>query len=326
MSHMTQSESRPGNPSAITASRALFIKLGSKGEWEEECIRDGTLRLKYAEVPSPLCHSAVESDDWSAVEKALGAITQHDGARSRHLNQIRDFYTAGRDVLWVTFHADRLWWCFSGAEVQGLNDGSKVRRVVADWSDLDLLGRPLYKRCLSGRILAVQAFQGTICAVPCVSYLVAKLNGVLEPHVAAVQSALQSLQNALIPIIRGLHPEDFEVLVDLIFRHSGWQRLGSIGKTQKAIDIELFSPVTHEYAAVQVKSTCGASELEAYRTSFSEMRGYTRFYFVTHSAPDVVRRAATSVDDPNFVFWDAEQVASRAVSAGLTSWLLDKAS
>jgi len=39
----------------IDASNALYIKLGESGMWEADCIRDGTLRLGYDDLPHELC-------------------------------------------------------------------------------------------------------------------------------------------------------------------------------------------------------------------------------------------------------------------------------
>jgi hypothetical protein len=55
------------------------------------------------------------------------------------------------------------------------------------------------------------------------------------------------------------------------------------------------------------------------------MRGYSRFYFVTHSPSEALRSEALAADDRDFVLWDVGHLASQAVRGGLTGWLLDKA-
>lgn len=55
------------------------------------------------------------------------------------------------------------------------------------------------------------------------------------------------------------------------------------------------------------------------------MRGFSRFYFVTHSPNADLRREAGAADDPDFILWDVERLAAQAVRGGLTGWLLDKA-
>ena len=305
----------------VTADRALFIKLGEGGCWEAECLDMGTLRFGYREVPHEIC----EAGEWGKAEKHILSFSRDKGAATRHLNQLKQFYQATESVLWITFHSDRLWWCFSTNGVSALPGNDKVRQTVDGWKDADIDGKPLLKGTLSGRLLAVQGFQGTICSVSELHYLLHKINGTVEPHVALAQDAYEKLQAALLPIIRKLHPKDLETLTDLIFRQSGWQRVGVSGGTEKDIDLDLISPVTGERIAVQVKSKAKAATWSDYRGKYADMRGYSRFYFVTHSPSDDLCKAAAAADDPAFILWGAETLASQAIRGGLTGWLLDKA-
>jgi hypothetical protein len=323
---VTNKKPKESSEGPIRADRALFIKLGEGGRWEAECLNNGTLRFGYQEIPHAVCEQARISGDWSAVETASRSFSKDKGSATRHVNQVREFYEAGDDVLWITFYSDRLWWCFSKREVEGLSDDGKSRRVTKAWSDEDINGQPLLKGQLSGRLLTVQGFQGTICSVSELGYLLHKINGTAEPHVAAAQTAFENLQSALIPIIKGLHHKDLEILIDLIFRQSGWQRVGVSGETEKDIDLDLISPVTDERVAVQVKSKASAFAWRSYREKYADMRGYTRFYFVTHSPTAALLQEAAAADDPGFILWDAQKIAWHSVRGGLTGWLLDKAS
>ena len=305
----------------IKAERALFIKLGEGGMWESGCLRDGNLRFGYQEIPHDLCVAG----DWPEVERVVREFSKDQGAATRHVNQVRQFYEADESVLWITFHADRLWWCFSEREVLLLPGNEKSRRVVGKWNDCDVVGEHLLKGKLSGKLLAVQKFRGTICTVSELGYLLHRINGTVEPHVAAAQTAFERLQEALIPIIRDLHEKDLEILTDLIFRQAGWQRVGVSGGTEKDIDLDLISPVTGERIAVQVKSSAKADVWRAYREKYADMRGYSRFYFVTQSPSGALRTEAAAADDLDFILWDVGHLASQAVRGGLTGWLLDKA-
>ncbi len=309
-------------PSAITAPRALFIKLGEAGGWEADCIARGELRFGYHPVP----HEACLAGRWGEVESALREISRDAGAVTRHLKQVRDFYEAAEDVVWVTFFADRLWWCRSRPGVTRHPNGDKTRAVVGAWSDQDLAGEPLLKGRLSGKLLALQMYRGTICSVGELSYLLHKINATAEPHVARAQAAFEALQQALHPIIRSLHPKDLEILVDLVFRQAGWQRVGVSGGVEKDIDLDLISPVTGERIAVQVKADTRVAEWNAYRQKYADMRGFSRFYFVTPSTRPELLEAARQGEDASYVFWGIEQIAAQAVRGGLTGWLLDKAS
>ncbi len=305
----------------VTANNALFIKLGEGGRWESECLKAGTLRFGYREMPHEVCVSG----GWAEVERTARGFSKDRGSATRHVNQVRQFYETDEKTLWVTFHSDRLWWCFSSHGVSALDGNEKERRVIGKWNDSDIFGEPLLKGKLSGRLLAVQGFQGTICSVSELDYLLHKINGTVEPHVAEAQAAYEELQRKLIPIIKKLHPKDLEILTDLVCRQSGWQRVGVSGGTEKDIDLDLISPVTGERIAVQIKSRANADVWRAYREKYADMRGFSRFYFVTHSPNETLRNEAMAADDPAFILWDVERLAAQAVRGGLTGWLLDKA-
>lgn len=305
----------------ISASAALFIKLGEGGRWAAECLREGTLRFGYREIQHKVC----AAHDWAEVGRQTLQFSKDRGAATRHTNQIRQFYETPDTTLWITFHSDRLWWCFSTENVRSRQGNEKERDVIGCWRDTDINGVHLIKSRLSGKLLTVQGFQGTICSVSDLDYLLHKINGTVQPHVADAQIAFENLVAALIPIVKKLHWKDLEILIDLIFRQSGWQRVGVAGGTEKDIDLDLISPVTQERIAVQVKSTAKADVYRAYRDKYADMRGFSRFYFATHSpAKDLVKEAAAA-DDPSFVFWGPEEITQLTVRNGLTGWLIDKA-
>ena len=70
-----------------------------------ECLDKNMLKVSYKEVS----HEDCRWGRWANVEKQLGEIRTDKGAIRRDLNQIRTFYEAGEDVMWVTFHGDHLW-------------------------------------------------------------------------------------------------------------------------------------------------------------------------------------------------------------------------
>lgn len=305
----------------IEAKEALFIKLGEGGEWESDCIRNGTLRLGYHELPHDLCSSS----SWTKV-RASFPEGSNQGSVTRHINQVRLFYEAPETTLWITFHSDRLWWGFSNREIIQLSDRSKVRTVIGPWRDADINGVPLIKGRLSGKLLTVQGFQGTICSVAERDYLLHKINGTSEPHVVEAQIALEGLITALVPIIKNLHPKDLETLTDLIFRQAGWQRTGVAGEVEKDIDLDLLSPITQERIGIQVKAKASLSVYRSYQAKFADMRGFSRFYFVTHSPDKSLQASLAGASDNSFVFWGVEQLAQQAARNGLIGWLIDKAS
>ncbi len=113
---------------------------------------------------------------------------------------------------------------------------------------------------------------------------------------------------------------------DLIFRQAGWQRTGVAGEVEKDIDLDLLSPITQERIGIQVKSKASLSLYRSYQAKFADMKGFSRFYFVTHSPEKSIQRNLVGTSDNSFVFWGVEQLAQQAARNGLIGWLIDKAS
>ncbi|RPH53757.1 MAG: hypothetical protein EHM84_03225 [Lysobacterales bacterium] len=176
---------------------------------------------------------------------------------------------------------------------------------------------------MSGSLLAVQAYRGTICAVD-QSYVVHKINGANPPLVDAASRALTTLIEALQPIVERLHARDLEVLVDLIFRNAGWNRVGVLAETETDIDLALESAVTGERIAVEVKARASISDYRDYSARYAAMVGFDRFYFVTHSAIAGLEKEGASARRTGVNFWGSRSLAERAAHSGLAQWLIDK--
>ncbi|MCX6894351.1 MAG: hypothetical protein NTZ16_02345, partial [Verrucomicrobia bacterium] len=145
----------------IRASEVYFIKLGSKGGWEDECIRKRILRLGFREFN----HQACKEGRWKRAlpDSLRRRLTQ--GKATDYLRQVKTFYESGDDVLWITFFRNRMWWCFAAKPVKRLADGDKIRRVTGQWKDRDINGNPLSFDKVSGKLLKVRGYQSTICSV-----------------------------------------------------------------------------------------------------------------------------------------------------------------
>lgn len=314
----------------ITCTQAIFIKLGSGNKWADECFEGHFVRLDYSEIPHALAIGLPENDEvvfTTAREVGLGTTA---GASRIHVNQLCKFYESGEKVLWFTFHANRLYWCFSKKAVTAeIVDGKELKRrsVIGKWSDANVLGETLWKSKLSGNLLKTEGFRGTICTLPgdVRDYLENKINGTVAPRVMQAQTAQQTLINALVPVIQHLHHADFEILVDLIFMYGGLQRVGISGGTEKDIDLDLVSPITGEQIAVQVKSAANLAVWDAYAKIAHGMTNYSRFYFVTHSPDKALQEVAKIQETTQYRYWDGDELARQVIRSGLTGWMLDKA-
>ncbi len=302
----------------INPSKVRYIKLGAGGDWEKWCIDNGAIRLGYE---SPY-HQESLLGHWDKVrEHWLKARNWNEGAATRDINQIRDFYELSEDDLWITFYQRRLWWCRASKEVEELDDGSRIRRVIGKWSCENVLGQPLAIENIDGRVTKVQGFRGTICGIELEDYLINKINGVIQPEVQKAKANLDALKNNIKDLIMGLWWKDFELLIDLIFSASGWQRISVLGRTEKDIDLDIFSPVTQKRAFVQIKSKSDLPTFKYYISLFEEYEQYDEMYYVVHTTDS----SLMGIDlKDNIHLLDISRIAELVINSGLVNWLITK--
>jgi hypothetical protein len=306
----------------LTASSVRFIKLGEKGGWEADCIegKEPCIRLGFCSKQ----HRESLAGDWAAVLRYWSTTGgKKKGKATEFTNQVKAFYTADNQTLWITFYQRKLWWCFTSPLVKELPDGTRVRRVIGQWRCQDLLGRDLYVDDLSGALTKVRGFRGTICTVSQSAYLLRRLNGDLPPEVSAARACLQQLESALQGLIPRLGWKDFELLCDLIFTQAGWQRISSLGKTEKTIDMELLAPVTGRRAVVQIKSQADLPTFLKCQQQLLSLPGQPEVYFVVHTpSPELAAHNPKS----KVILITSERLAALIVSSGLSQWLIQKTS
>ncbi|SIT49264.1 conserved hypothetical protein [Paraburkholderia piptadeniae] len=304
--------------SSLKPSAVKFIKLGYGGEWEAQCLSSGTLRFGYHETPDDLCVRG----DWEAVRELwIGLRNGNGGTATRDTDQIRAFYTTGPDSVFITFSGGYLYWCQPVGQVEVLDDGSRLRRTLCGWHNRSLAGVPLTMDRLSGHLLKVQGFRGTICNVDARDYLVRKINDEPLPEVSAAIAAEAAHKLAIVDLCRLLTWQDFELLVDLLFSTSGWRRTGAVGRTQKTVDLELELPTTGEKAFVQVKSDATVASLSEYVEQFGSSAAYARMFFVWHTGALPEHTAIEGV-----TLLGPTRLAQLILDSGLSRWLREKVS
>lgn len=300
----------------LTATKAYFIKLGRAGIWETESLRDGILRFGYKEADYDRCLRG----DWRAEWEFWNDFRENAGAATRDVNQIKIFYEADETCLFITFAGGLLYWCRPTGLVERVDDGHR-RSTVDGWHSTSMHGTSLTTDRLSGHLLKVQMYRGTICEVKPIDYLLRKLNDELSPEMAAAEEAEEQLMAAIVGLMRLLTWQDFELLVDLVFSTSGWRRVGVVGRAQKTVDLELALPSTGERAFVQVKSQADGAALKDYIARHSSTEAYDRMFFVWHTG------SISETDDTEDVTLIGPTKLSRMVlDAGLSSWLREKVS
>jgi hypothetical protein len=304
----------------IKAKSAYFIKLGRKGAWEEDCIlHSQTIKLGFH---NPL-HSECLVGKWDEVYEYWIEQGKTKGKATQIKNQIKAFYESDEETLWITFFRRRMYWCFAEKKVIQLADGARIRNVRGEWCYHDIEGYPLKLENLSGKLIKVQGFQGTICSVRELEYLIRRINHQKLPEVQKAEDTLAILLRDIEPLIKNLTWKDFELLVDLIFTHAGWQRVSTLGKMEKSIDLDLMSPVTGNRAFVQIKSKSGRDVFENYIEQYRSMDEFNEMYFVVHTADNSLSEWQ---DEPDIKLWDVTKLSKLVINSGLISWLMKKAS
>jgi hypothetical protein len=302
----------------ITPTVVQFIKLGEAGEWERECISDGTIRFGYHQTPDNLCVEGRWKDIheiWLRLRDGRKAVATSD------VRQIKAFYTAGAETVFITFWGGYLYWCRPTGQVDVLEDGSRIRRTIEGWKNTSINGVQLTTDHLSGDLLKVQGYRGTICNVSAQEYIVRKINDEDLHAVSAAKQAEEEYLNAIKNLCQLLTWQDFELLIDLIFSASGWRRTSIVGKTQKTLDLELELPTTSEKAFVQIKSRADLDALSQYEKRFREATAYKRMFFIWHSGSlsESIKVEGITLIGPN-------KLAELILDSGLTRWLRKKVS
>lgn len=306
----------------------LYIKLGKGGEWEEQCITNGTLRIGFKNDSHERCLGG----DWDTIREARVKRGKNPGPATHSKNQIQLFYESDEKVLWVTFWKGSLYWCFAKPQVIQLrnmknkeDNDTKIRHVLKPWSNRDVNGNPLWMSRLSGKLLAKQAFRGTISPIKegDMEYLVDKINGIEPPHAEIAKKALADLEQKLEVVIKSLDPKDFEILIDLIFRQMGFRRVSVLGEQMKDLDLVLRSPMDEELYGVQVKSHASLATFRRFKDEqVKAMDGFTRFCFAVHTPdPDLAKVTDTS----QMKLLLPARIAHLSVQYGLAQWVIDKA-
>ncbi|WP_320110744.1 DUF6508 domain-containing protein [Draconibacterium orientale] len=300
-------------------SKILFIKLGKGNEFAQECIENNYIKLDYRTVNHELCIK----NQWERVQDFfINEEKTKKQVATSHTNQIKQFYTEGETTLWLTFNGNKLWWCFSKLDITVNEDNTKTRPTIGKWFESDILGNPLLTSNLSGKLLKTHGYQGTICNISESEYVINKLKGKDKEEIKEVKIALNTVKTKLAILIKHLQPQDFEILVDLIFRQMGWQRVSVLGKDLKTFDLELFSPITQERAGVQIKTGADLNKFKFYQKEFETMTDYDKFFFIVSSPQKDLMSFKN--EDKKIKLYLTEDVANLTLSAGLTNWVIQK--
>lgn len=301
----------------ISSKKAYYVKLGQAGTWAKSSFKKNIIRIGWPHQSL----ADINLGKWGKIQQQLEAQTSDKGTATRSCRALKTLCESTPEDLWITFHDARLWWC-KVAEGEILEDNISKFRKVDRWCSENIFGESLLITQIPGRIAKTQGFQATICKVKEVDELVRLINRQASVEYTAILHSKMALCQHVESGLRRLHWKDFETLVDLVFRATGWRRVSVLGETMKFSDIELEEPITGEMYQVQVKSTATPKDLKHYADSFSGGK-YRKLFFVVHTPDKRVSSVALPEDDSVQLVLP-ERLAEMVVEAGLLGWLMNK--
>jgi hypothetical protein len=307
----------------IAFRNAYYIKLGRGGSWEKDSISHSLLRIGWSKQTI----DDINAGRWIEIEQQLRAehADKPQQVATTDLNRLRDIAQSNSNDIWITFHGAKLWWArlaSSGVEQDKI---SKYRRVQGAWSDKSLKGQSLNTAELPGKLAQLQGFRGTVCRVSEEELLRRVLVGDRSPIALEISAHRKHLADAAKRAIEQLHWKDYETLVDLVLRDTGWIRVSILGQQVKGYDLELREPITQDKYLVQVKSRASLKDLMESVAQFfpdSTSGDYKKIFFAVHTpAKDLL----DTTDIPDCVeLIPPQQLADLVIDAGLSRWLEEK--
>lgn len=301
----------------ITCKNAYFVKLGRNGIWEKSSIKKELIRIGWRHQTL----NDINRGRWDKIQRQIEKEAKDKGSATRDCRALRMLCESTPDDIWITFHANHLWWC-KVEEPKIREDKISKYRKVQGWSCKDRDGNPLLTTQIPGRLAKIQRFAGTICKVKEAEELSRLINRQHSSEYVAVAHSREVLCRHVQTAIRRLHWKDFETLVDLLFRETGWRRVSVLGEAMRFSDIELEEPITRDMYQVQVKSKATLREFQEYADNFGGGK-YRKLFFIVHT-PDQKLAEFTQTDTTRVEILPPKRIAEMVVDLGLVTWLMNK--
>lgn len=309
----------PDTNNVTLDSNVRYIKLGDGGRYARECIENGYARLGYDSVS----HETCKAGRWDEI----------DSGHKR--GALQEFYEDDEETIWITFHGGMMYWTRLKSEVRSIDEDSyfKVRDCVGGWHNEGGDGTSLEEYKISGELLKVKNYRGTICEPSGSEVALRLITEQLPESVKELQSSREETHGAVTEVIKRFNPDDLELLVDLVVRESGFQRRFQLGGRREVVDLEAENPLTDEVMYIQVKTESSLGDVESFRDDIAGTNEYPgdKYYFVTTKPGSDLFDSGhqeTGADDesPSVELVDAERLAEWILDVGLTKWVMEKAS
>lgn len=304
----------------VEVEQAFYVKLGPGGCWAEDAIAQNKFRVGWELIDL----GDMNERRWPAVRRQVKSPLRgkSKGVITADFNALKRVIESTSDDLWITFHNNSLWWTMLKNGQMRRDTLSTYRLTARPWSNRSITGRELTISNIPGSISQLQGYRATICSVAELDVLLRTINGDESPAANGLRERQLDLVKTVAEAIQTLHWKDFETLVDLIFRASGWQRTSVLGQHAQGLDLELIEPIMKDRYVVQVKSRAGAAELQETLSQFRNSAHRTIF-FIVHT-PDESLRRLSQRQNKRLRLLLAADLAQMTIDAGLLSWIEEK--
>ena len=328
---MTQiASSGLGMPSTVR-----YIKLGSGNSGtDNRCINDCISYIGFGTDDDQLFELASKGlwDEFKNLQyerDVVGSVQARKQRATSATNQVRAFFEAGDDTLWITFFGGFMYHArLSNSSRPVISNELRgcTRAIAGAWSNRDEQNKELKVENLSGNLTKIRGYKGTSCTLSNdqFDYLLTRLSGKVPSYIERINKSQEELIDGVKSAIKTLQPKDFELLVEILFS-TFLRRIGKAGGSEKFIDItyeERMSP--DQVVAVQVKSHASREIVVEYCQSV-EFERYKDVYIVFHT-PDFLDLDDLLEAQPTLKVVDVHGLARLVVDSGLIHWLKEKTS
>ena len=306
----------------INFSKAYYIKLGKGNIWAEDSINNDKIRIGWKDQTI----GDIKNANWEKIKEELLSETKNSSTATRDLNALKNL-VSNDDKIFISFFDSKMYWCKPKNGTINSDTISKYILVDGKWNCTDISGNTTFHiNQISGKLSKYQGFRATCCLIGKqfdeTNYLKRLINNEKSAEYLSISEHSQALNKIIEKQIQQLHPKDFEILVDLIFRQAGWKRYSVLGDTMEFFDLILEEIISKSRYGIQIKTKSSKDEFIQYSEEFQEKykSTFNKFIFIVHSPDSSYTNYQNSHE--NVELWDAEKLSELTIELGLLNWIL----
>jgi len=302
---------------------AHYIKLCKGAEWAEDCFKNGKIRFGWSYIEGV---EDINNRRWDIIETQVRNYFEgkKNGA-TQDYEALKRICEATEQDIFITFHKGIMYWCCPSDSPIEQDSTSKYRKCITGWSNKSINenSKVLFINDISGKITKTQGFQATSCQFKSdqVEILERIINGNPNPIVLEIEKKGDEIIELIESLIEHLYWKDCEILADLIFQRSGWQRNSIHGGNMEFMDMEYIEPITNYRYIVQVKSGADFNGFKDFLDGLNS-KEFHKGYFVVFNPKLALCNYVNERTDIELIF--GKKLAKMIFDLGLVSWLLKK--